>query len=93
MAKTDKTETKKPTSKFKPLVMSEVTYVAVDQSAERTYTEFFTGPKADQRVNDYAANRALKLKRPVMIFGPQRAVVSPPSEPEAVVTEFQAPEG
>lgn len=53
-------------------------WLAVDQTEHKTYVETFNGWDAEDRAKAYAAARAAKTERRVILFGPQVAIATPP---------------
>lgn len=53
-------------------------WVAIHQTDQRNFFETFNGWDAERRCRDYAAERSAKLKRQVIIVGPQKGYAVPP---------------
>ena len=69
---------KTPSEPLAPFNLGEPIWLAVDQTEHRTYTETFTGWDAEENAKAYAAVKAGKTGRDVVLFGPQAAVARPP---------------
>ena len=53
-------------------------WVAIDRAETREYTETFNGWDAERECKTWAAERSARLKRDIVIIGPQDSVASPP---------------
>lgn len=77
------TETTTPTGRApaKPLPKldhEKPIWVAIDRAETREYAETFNGWDAEKDCKDWAAERCARLKRDIVIIGPQDSVASPP---------------
>ena len=68
----------KPVEKLR---LDEPIWIAVDQADTRNYTEIFNGWDAEKRAKTWAAERSARLKREVVLLGPQNSVARPPENP------------
>lgn len=64
-------------------------WVAIDQAENRNYFEVFNGWDAEQEAKDWAAERSARLKRPVILVGPQDSVARPPEKPVGEVQKVR----
>ena len=81
MSETDEKKPRNAPQPVEKLNVEEPIWVAIDQAENRNYVETFNGWDAEQRCKDWAAERSARLKRSVVIFGPQDSVATPPEKP------------
>lgn len=67
-----------PREPLAPFNVDKPIWLVVDRTGHKTYVETFTGWDAEREAKDYAAKRAAKTGREVILFGPQVAVARPP---------------
>ena len=80
-ATTDGENTPRSAKPVEKLRLNEPIWIAVDQADTRNYTEIFNGWDAEERAKAWAAERSARLKRDVVLLGPQNSVARPPENP------------
>ena len=79
------TEGRQKAQPVEKLNVDEPIWVAIDQAETRTYIEPFNGWDAEQKCREYAADRSARLKRKVIIVGPQVGIAKPPENPVGLI--------
>lgn len=70
-----------PAKKLPKLKHDEPIWVAIDRAETREYCEVFNGWDAEKEATAWAAERSARLKREIVIMGPQVSIASPPENP------------